>query len=124
MLRLSSLVVLLAMLPAGAQQRNPPPTPAQFHAALETRNTSQAQWLKSIDSVKIEELPVSYAIGKQFEESKALVTEDLKIGGAVGQSSGPGAELMSRSLFPVIRPRLPKPVATVWCSVRRVRRTR
>ena len=79
MLRLSSLVVLLALLPAGAQQNNPHPAPAQFEAALETLNTSHVQWAKAINSVKAEELPVSYSEGKLIEDSKYVVNQNLRL---------------------------------------------
>ena len=56
-----------------------PPTLAQFHAVLESVSANPAQWFNAINAIKIEELPVSYAVGKQFERNKYIVTEDLKM---------------------------------------------
>ena len=70
--------------------QEPPPTPAQFKASVATLQTSSAQWRKVIESVNIEDLPVEYATGKQYEQGKHIVGEDLKMvllwAGRAGQS--------------------------------------
>jgi hypothetical protein len=55
------------------------PTLAQYNAALQSVATNEAQWRKIVEAVKVEDLPVSYALGKQFEQNKQLVNEDLKM---------------------------------------------
>jgi len=55
------------------------PTPAQFKASVRTVEISAPQWRKVIESVNVEDLPVEYATGKRFEQSKYVVREDLKM---------------------------------------------
>ena len=57
----------------------PIPTLAQYNAALQSVITNEAQWRKAVEAVKVEDLPVSYAIGKEFERTKGIVSEDLKM---------------------------------------------
>jgi hypothetical protein len=61
----------------GSTQQTTGVTPAQFNAALRAVATNEAQWHKLIDSVNIEGLPISYAEGKQLDQNKTIVRQDL-----------------------------------------------
>jgi hypothetical protein len=52
-------------------------TPASFSVVLYSVTTNEAQWHKLIESVDIEGLPISYAVGKQLEQNKTIVRQDL-----------------------------------------------
>jgi hypothetical protein len=88
-LRVVAIAAFL-LAPKSSQGQEPPPTPAQFKASVVILQTKSAQWRKVIDSVKIVDLPVQYATGKQFEQSQYIVGEDLKMAllwaGRAGQS--------------------------------------
>lgn len=79
MTKLSFFVFLFAALSAPGQSDTRHPTSAQFRAALETLKTSQGQWAKVINSVSVDELPVSYRIGKQIDGYRGVVNEDLRV---------------------------------------------
>jgi len=76
---LLSLTVHSQQAPPSPQPGGPPPTQAQYTAALRNVITNEAQWRKTIEGVKIEDLSVSYATGKEFQESKYLVIKGLNL---------------------------------------------
>ena len=55
------------------------PTVAQFKASIRTMQTNSTQWRKVVESVNVDDLPVQYATGKQYEQSKNIVEENLKM---------------------------------------------
>jgi hypothetical protein len=75
------LISLFVALVHASNAHSQPATPstAQFTSTLQTVVTNEAKWRSVIQSVKVEELPVSDAIGKQFDQSKYIVNEDLKM---------------------------------------------
>ena len=73
-----SILFLLSVTVHGQPAPTPStPTQAQFTAALQSVVANEAQWRKTIEAVKIEELPVSYRVGKLLEQSKSRTTRAL-----------------------------------------------
>jgi hypothetical protein len=82
-LSLSGLLLpFLLSVAMHSQQASPsqqtPPTEAQFTAALQSVIANEAKWRGVVEAVKIEDLPVSYAVGKQLEQSRDMVSKGLK----------------------------------------------
>jgi hypothetical protein len=70
---------LSAFVPLSHSQQPPVVTLAQFKATAHTIGSSAEQWRKTIDSVSVDGLPVDYATGKAYEQSKQVVSQDLRM---------------------------------------------
>ncbi len=72
------MLAVLCVAPAMHSQ-SAAPTPAEFKASLATVQASSPEWFKIIESVKVDDFPVGYVTGKQYDQSKYIVEEDLKM---------------------------------------------
>jgi hypothetical protein len=74
------IVFLLPVLsPLFARGQLQEPTKAQYKAAVRRVVTEAPQWRKVIDSVKVDDLPINYAVGKQFQQTKDLAAGSLNM---------------------------------------------
>src|SRR5665213_27974 len=71
------LLLPVCAVRSGFGQQMTGATLAQFNAALHSVTANEAQWHKLIETVNIEGLPISYAEGKQLEQNKTIVRQDL-----------------------------------------------
>ena len=72
------LLAVLLLCPVVRSQA-PAPTVQEFNASIRTVQTRAAEWRKVFESVSVESLPVAYATGKAYDQSKYIVSEDLKM---------------------------------------------
>lgn len=72
-------LLFLISLSLAAQDKQKPATLDEFDAMLQCIIINDSQWRKAIEAVKVEGLSVSYAIGKRFEQSKSIVSDDLRV---------------------------------------------
>jgi hypothetical protein len=75
---LSVFLFAALSLSAPAQQETPPPTQAQFHAALETVKTNQAHWAGIINNAKVEQLPVNPEEARHVEDIRRQLNDGLQ----------------------------------------------
>lgn len=73
-----SLATLILIGTACAYSQTPS-NPAAFQASLLKFQKQSVEWRKMLDSVKVEELQVSYVQGKQIESDKDLAIQNLDV---------------------------------------------
>jgi hypothetical protein len=77
--RLSMLALLLALfIPTWASHaQNKIPTRTEFRESTAKLQTEITQWQHSADRLKVEDLPVSYALGKVIDQHLTILNADL-----------------------------------------------
>ncbi|HEY5177616.1 MAG TPA: hypothetical protein VII95_18840 [Terriglobales bacterium] len=69
------VLALAACLPASAQKMSP----AEYQSFLKKLNADVTVWQKVFSALQVEDLPVSYAVGKLIADNKGVALTNLEV---------------------------------------------